>query len=925
MARSRLVIVAGIAVVGGLVAGGIVAGVGRSGAGHSAPAGPAGPTAGALGVPVGVSLGGLTPQATRITVGGRTYPLRPGQDGTRSGHVVLAPDAGGIAVVRDRAGQVLATAPVWAVPGQPARAAAATCRSTAFDQFLLTPGVAGPDPLGVDLLWSLAGHGQTGHDVTVLGQLICAGLPRDPGQLAHPSPAEIAAYDKIFTDYARQLPRLAAQLPSLASSVAGIRSELTAAGGAASTKAYVTAYVTPSGASADPSGASADPAGPCADQFLPVATAAGSTSALALCTDERTVDAENNSAAWAFLYDVPSDGRAGPGLPGWPSAIVPGRTSDFPSVEKIAGALAHDYIAGQVHGACTVLSFARIDVCGASKPPKSAVSALFNLTEAGTMQAQAAAGYYSIAWGNGRGDQSTFPAGATLTAEQTRVQYSEDLTFISSVIVPTVGLILDHQLKQNLAPDQLPLLLPVFNELAGTALSSGVNGAPTTMRGQLRAVTDTAKTLFGQPGLLGDIMAAFFPDVTDLGEDLARQLAEYLAGLEIPVAGWAALLVKLVVDGSSAATLALSIAGMFDALTKSSYSSWTPVLTAAAARSLPLFTPGAGPACPAPPQPAAIPPGAPGAPECEWVVAADLDGNGIPDRLVTWQTADRRGAVAYLDDGSVHPLQSSPSAVALSTVPWAEVTSGVGDTNQPMRILRLTASRRQQVLLIDNIGAVGDDAALIGLDPAGDLRLVANELGQVQDVLTAADLGCASQAGHPLFVEGALGRGEPGGATGPAPGYGVSRSFYQVSADLRMRLVDYRGQVVPSLPAPDPFQNDCTGSVPAAPAFYPWATTAGQAVVGLVTAASSKNAGQASAFEGGGYADFSGQGYEPDGWNYLTATQGLNPADWLNRRASCTSSPYDATCTVIGADGEPLTAEVANMGDNWVVTGLRAG
>jgi hypothetical protein len=920
VARSRLVIVAGIAVVGGLVAGGIVAGgivagAGRSGAGHP---GPAGPAAGALGVPVGVSLGGVTPQATRITVGGRTYPLQPGQDGTRSGHVVLAPDAGGIAVVRDRAGHVLATAPVWAVPGQPARAAAATCRSTAFDQFLLTPGVAGPDPLGVDLLWSLAGHGQTGHDVAVLGQLICAGLQRDPGQLAHPSPAEITAYDKIFTDYARQLPRLAAQLPALASSAAGIRSELTASGGAASTKAYVTAHVTPSGASADP-------AGPCADQFLPVATAAGSTSALALCTDERTVDAENNSGAWAFLYDVPSGGRAEPGLPGWPSAIVPGRTSDFPSVEKIAGALAHDYIAGQVHGACTVLRFARIDVCGASKPPESAVSALFNLTEAGTMRAQAAAGYYSIAWGNGRGDQSTFPAAATSTAEQTRVQYSEDLTFISSVIVPTVGLILDHQLKQNLAPDQLPLLLPVFNELGGTALSSGVNGAPTTMSGQLHAVIDTAKTLFAQPGLLGDIMAAFFPDVTDLGEDLARQLAEYLAGLEIPVAGWAALLVKLVVDGSSAATLALSIAGMFDALTKPSYSSWTPGLTAAAARSLPLFTPGAAPDCPAPRQPAAIPPGAPGVPECEWVIAADLNGNGTPDRLVTWQTADRRGAVAYLDDGSVHPLQSQPSAMGpYTTLPWAEVMSGLGDTNQPMRILRLTGSPRQQVLLIDNIGAVGDDAVLIGLDRADDLRLVANELGQVQDVQTAADLGCASQAGQRLFAEGALGRGEPGGSTGPAPGYGVSRSFYQVSADLRMRLIGYQGQVVPSLPAPDPFQNDCTGSMPAAPSFYPWATTAGQAVTGLVTAASSRNGGQASAFEGGGYADFSGQSYVPDVWNYLTATQGLNPADWLNRPASCTSPP-DVTCTVIGADGEPLAAEVDNVGDNWVVAGLRVG
>ena len=426
---------------------------------------------------------------------------------------------------------------------------------------------------------------------------ICAGLKRDPGHLSHPTLAEIRTYNKVYLDYARELTQLAARMPPLAWSAAGIHSELAADTPSARTTAD--GGLVQHGYTVKPSAVdhlvpghrqpaeltsmqvpAGNAAGECADRFMPVDTAVRSTSALALCTDGHEVDAQNKSAAWAFLYRVPPDqGDGGPGIPRLPSAIVPGRTSDFPSIDTIIGALAHDYVTNVKNTGCSVLRFAHIDVCHAPKKPSgTAVSALFNLVEAGTIKTRASAGYYAIAWGDGKGDESSLPAEATAQAVQTEVRYSENLTFISSVIAPTMGLILDHQLDLHLAPDQLPLLLPVFNELAGSALQFGVNGAPVTTSGRLRAVVDTAKELFAEPGVLGDIMAAFFPDVSELGVDLAKQLAEYLVGLEVPVAGWAALLVKLVADGSSAATLVLSIAGMFDAMTEPSYSSWPPTV-----------------------------------------------------------------------------------------------------------------------------------------------------------------------------------------------------------------------------------------------------------------------------------------------------------------------------------------------------------
>jgi hypothetical protein len=286
--------------------------------------------------------------------------------------------------------------------------------------------------------------------------------------------------------------------------------------------------------------------------------------------------------------------------------------------------------------------------------------------------------------------------------------------------------------------------------------------------------------------------------------------------------------------------------------------------------------------------------------------------------------------VAYLDDGSVHPLQNGSATEANSTAPWASYLPDAGETNQPMRVMQAGQSARQQVLLIGYEGAVGDDAVLAGLSTDGSLRLVMTGDGQADSILTAANLGCATQSGQRLFVEGALGRGEPGGQSESVPGYGVSRSFFQLSADLQLRFVGYQGQVVASAPPSDPYHNFCpaAGDLPAAGPLDPWAASPQQALTGLVAAAVSLDQTRAGAFLGGGYADFSGNSlYVPDMWKYLTATPGLNPDNWADRPAVCTSSgPEDATCHIIGANGEPLsTTEAQADGGNWVVTGGEAG
>ena len=80
--------------------------------------------------PFSVSIGQATSRARMVSVGGATYRLRPAGHDARGATVALTNDAGGVAFVNDTHGHVVATAPVWLIPGQTVSAIPATCRST---------------------------------------------------------------------------------------------------------------------------------------------------------------------------------------------------------------------------------------------------------------------------------------------------------------------------------------------------------------------------------------------------------------------------------------------------------------------------------------------------------------------------------------------------------------------------------------------------------------------------------------------------------------------------------------------------------------------------------------------------------------------------------------------------------------------------
>jgi hypothetical protein len=187
------------------------------------------------------------------------------------------------------------------------------------------------------------------------------------------------------------------------------------------------------------------------------------------------------------------------------------------------------------------------------------------------------------------------------------------------------------------------------------------------------------------------------------------------------------------------------------------------VMNFAEASALPL-TPLAGAGqCQPPPANVPLPAGAPADTQCVFVVSADLDGNGKPDRLLLWQTQalndpaqppdGQYGAVAYLDDGTFHILEESPAT-------WRLPNFFSVEQLYPAQVAYLGNDRRQQVMVSIILGAntnwrvimtVGADRRLHALSAADGFTVTLSSGG---GAAYSSGYGCVVSQGQPLIASG---------------------------------------------------------------------------------------------------------------------------------------------------------------------------
>ncbi len=866
-----------------------------------------------------IDLGDRTAAAATVDVG--TESFSPGSVGTqgvpgvpagrpvRQARVGLTEDTGGVGFVHDRAGHLLAITPVWSVRGGEVGVVPASCRSSAFSMVLLTPGLGTPDPIAVALLWGLANRAPARGDLDRLAALLCVGLDRDPDHLRRPGAEEISVYTTLTARLAGEVNDLARQAPDLATSLATVpsraRPKPTAlggfGGGAAVIRPASVRLGSPAPAAAETHAAITTRAVSDTRKDCTVrAPARDSDPAMTLCEREGQVTITNSSPAWTFLYPA----RAA--ITGLPAAIVPGQSVSVPSLERIVGAIVADGLRKSAGAICrTALSW--FGPCrNLAKPSESRVAALFDLVQAGEGTAPGANGYYAVRWGGSEGARQAFPTGAG-PADLTRLAaYSKTLTFLTGAIFPMIALIIDHQISLDLPPDQLPLLVPLFNDLIGNAVELGVTNTPATAPDQLKAVVTVAATVVSDPSILGGILNALAPGLFKDLHGLAEKLAAYLASLEVPVAGWAVFLVRTVDKGSAAATVALSIANLFVAQTRASYASWPGILDGRGAGALPVTRlPATDPGCPSPPAETDPPPGAPGTPVCLWAISADLDGDRRQDRVVIWRIPEdpnnllfagdqADGAVAYLDDGSTHVLDVPPQS------------GEPGSFLLPADVADVNGDGRQELVLKSGQGANTATYQLVTL--VGDSLRIAHPAESL-DSFTAgggagygSDYGCVLASGHRLLVTvGYVTNWDDGGPDRPSTSW--SRDLFQLDGAVLRTLGGTSGYQ--SAPRDESFLrrldgNECHGTLRDLGPVPAPAATAKAAVTGLLTALARGDENSGRYYVSQAYST------GPDVW---TAAKRLPDPERLARGSlTCESVSADAQACVVRASATSLPA-----------------
>lgn len=229
--------------------------------------------------------------------------------------------------------------------------------------------------------------------------------------------------------------------------------------------------------------------------------------------------------------------------------------------------------------------------------------------------------------------------------------------------------------------------------------------------------------------------------------------------------------------------------------------------------------------CQAPPAGVPLPAGAPPGIQCLAAVSADLDGDGKPDRLLVWegQPPDdiggglgdgppQMGAVAYLDDGTFHLLEDTPSS-------WKLPNPITAEELRPAQVVSLGDDRRQQVLVTAVVGAntnwqavfiIGKDRRLHALKATDGTTVALADGGGAG---YSSGYGCVDSSSQPLVAQ--EGTETVRGTDGRDHGYTWSIDYYRLLDVQWTHVATKTGKTASVRTRPPSDGSDCSNPDPA--------------------------------------------------------------------------------------------------------------
>ncbi|MGW1996104.1 hypothetical protein [Embleya sp. NPDC001921] len=704
-----------------------------------------------------VRLGPSTSRVSVVVIGGRRYPLERAGDERHAARVALlsgtatadtsqerraridvTPNAAGLVTAEDATGRVVGTSLVWKLPGVSVLPVEVTCLSTAVAQTLIRPGLVTADPVEADILMTVAREGPRARPVAErLSMLLCAHAPTDPDYLQHPTAQETAAFDDLAAAVRDDLATLAEGLPDARTAYPQARdaAALLPRSGRLHQSGQPAATPPKRGAESETVSVldrQADPTPSC----VPVPRVEPRASLpVDLCVTTRTdgngeVRAENHGGAWTFVFrgtDMPSQP---------PALLVPPETAKIPKVSELAVSLVVDLakLAG-----CRVPFLKRhIDACQKSFWERSELVDLVDIVETGEQtvtlaHASPATSWYGISAGTEQGTTIAFPLPpGDVTVRVVRAAAGV-FTLFTQVIKPSVSLLLDVQPAHvGLKAFQNDRLLVTI----GTNLLDEVFALQNAQgpRAQVAALGEVFTGLLSDPENLIALLLRSGFDAGSIDRKVLTALAKKMPW-NMPV--------EILDAGSAALSLLLSLQRYLQAGGQPSFASWqnpTPTETpkpsvpgpATVPRSGGLFdlpvtdlstASGAEPCRPAPkPVPSPIPQDA----QCLWIIAADLDGNRLPDRLALWSKGESQSAVAQLDSGRI-PAAEPPRRPAVFL--WRP-----GGSPRIYAIGDVVGDTGEEVQLDSYSGANAISVTIVSLTQRGTLALTQSDDGERTDL-----------------------------------------------------------------------------------------------------------------------------------------------------------------------------------------------